>query len=65
MFFTPELLTRRDSGFGLLWYVDRRSILLPLEQVPPGWLLPWALNQFSENCPKDRYLLQISLNYVT
>ena len=21
MFFTPDLLTRRDSGFGLLWYV--------------------------------------------
>jgi hypothetical protein len=20
MFFTPELMTRRDSGFGLLWY---------------------------------------------
>ena len=25
MFFTPELLTRRDSGFGLLWYVGRSS----------------------------------------
>jgi hypothetical protein len=21
MFFTPELLAKRDSGFGLLWYV--------------------------------------------
>lgn len=25
MFFTPELLSRRDSGFGLLWYVPKST----------------------------------------
>jgi hypothetical protein len=32
MFFSPELLTRRDSGFGLLWYVDCRSFYFLLNR---------------------------------
>lgn len=31
MFFSPELLARRDSGFGLLWYIDRTPSPQPHE----------------------------------
>jgi meiotic recombination protein REC8, fungi type len=27
MFFSPELLSRRDSGFGLLWYATRYNLM--------------------------------------
>ena len=30
MFFTPELLSRRDSGFGLLWWV---TLCLPKSRL--------------------------------
>lgn len=40
MFFTPDLLTRRDSGFGLLWYV---KIHLQCTSFSTGWRLAATL----------------------
>lgn len=34
MFFTPELLSKRDSGFGLLWYVFRNTYWIGSQLIP-------------------------------
>jgi hypothetical protein len=54
MFFTPDLLTRRDSGFGLLWYVDLsvlRICLGVLLTISGGWRPRWARSLLSKKYP--------------
>lgn len=67
MFFTQELLARRDSGFGLLWCG------LTLQTLPrtlefnihrSGWLLPLGPNRTSRSYPSGLCSLQISTNSV-
>lgn len=62
MFFSTELLTRRDGGFGLLWYVGSTVLTdkKKLTTAPPGWPPHSAQIHPSISCPSAACSMRIS-----
>lgn len=65
MFFTTELLSRRDSGFGLLWYLISVVSWLRLAENNTGLQPLWEPNLPSGNSQDDPLSLPTFRSFVT
>ncbi|EJT97869.1 hypothetical protein DACRYDRAFT_119082 [Dacryopinax primogenitus] len=66
MFFTPELLQRRDSGFGLIWLAATLGSKSALRKLPRKGILSADIPQLCEmiSSPPEPLALRLSANLM-
>ncbi|KAF9786961.1 Rec8 like protein-domain-containing protein [Thelephora terrestris] len=66
MFFTPELLSRRDSGFGLLWLAATLGSKSSFKKLPKRSVLTADISQLCDLIaePKEPLALRLSSNLM-
>ncbi|KAF9654349.1 hypothetical protein BDM02DRAFT_3182155 [Thelephora ganbajun] len=66
MFFTPELLSRRDSGFGLLWLAATLGSKSSFKKLPRRSVLSADISQLCDLIaePKEPLALRLSSNLM-